>query len=84
VTQTTDADGRQITYSYDKRGRQTGETWLNSSGVTIDLVAFTYNADGEMTGADNPNAKGTFTYLCSGQPKDDDFCKGCPGGLPQV
>ena len=32
VTETTDADGRQITYSYDQLGRQTGESWLNGWG----------------------------------------------------
>jgi YD repeat-containing protein len=71
VTETTDADGRQITYSYDKLGRQTGETWLNSSGVVIEQVTFTYDADGEMTGADNPNATETFTYDNGGNLETD-------------
>jgi len=30
ATQTTDADGRVITYSYDSRGDQTGQSWLRA------------------------------------------------------
>ena len=58
---TTDADGRRTTYSYDSLGRQTGESWL-SGGSAIYQATFTYDADGELTGADNPNATVTFSY----------------------
>ena len=62
VIETTDADGRETTYSYDQMGDQTGETWLNGDDEAIYIATFTYDADGEMTGADNPNATETFTY----------------------
>ena len=62
MTETTDADGRETTYSYDQMGDQTGETWLNGDDEAIYIATFTYDADGEMTGADNPNATETFTY----------------------
>ena len=55
VTETTDADGRQITYSYDQLGRQTGESWLNSMGTSIYNATFTYDADGEMKTAADAN-----------------------------
>ena len=62
MIETTDADGRQITYSYDQLGDQTGETWLNGDDARSTMATYTYDADGEMTGADNPNATETFTY----------------------
>jgi RHS repeat-associated protein len=61
LVDTTDADGRRTTYSYDQLGRETGETWL-SGGTAIAHVTFAYDADGEMTGADNANATVTFSY----------------------
>ena len=35
VTDQTDRDGRRTTFSYDSGGRETGETWLTSSGGTL-------------------------------------------------
>jgi YD repeat-containing protein len=31
LTDTTDRDGRRVTYSYDSGGRQSGETWVGAS-----------------------------------------------------
>jgi YD repeat-containing protein len=62
ATEATDADGWQITYSYDQVGDQTGETWLNGDDEAIYIATMTYDNDGEMTGVDNPNATETFTY----------------------
>ena len=62
VTSTTDADGRQITYSYDQLGRQTGESWLNSMGTSIYNATVTYDADGEMKTAADANGTLTMAY----------------------
>ncbi len=45
LTDTTDEDGRRTTYSYNADGDQTGETWLNSSGHSIYIATYTYDAD---------------------------------------
>ena len=49
LTDTTDADGRRTTYSYDADGDQTGETWVGTSPA--EKITYTYDADNEMTGA---------------------------------
>jgi YD repeat-containing protein len=49
LTDATDRDGRRRTYSYDSGGRVTGETWLDSSGGTTNLVSYGYDADSELT-----------------------------------
>ena len=79
---TTDADGRRTTYAYDQLGRETGETWL-SSGTPIYQATFTYDADGEMTGADNPNATVTFTYDNGGN-LETEATSGPGSGQPSV
>ena len=50
------------TYSYDQLGRQTGESWLNSSGTSIYNATFTYDSDGELTTAADPYATLTMSY----------------------
>ena len=42
LTDTTDQDGRRTTYSYDKDGAQTGESWVNGSGTAIYIATYTY------------------------------------------
>jgi RHS repeat-associated protein len=60
VTQITDADGRVIQYSYDAGDRLTGEVWKNASGVTVNVVTYSYdNNDNLLTAADY---NGTLTY----------------------
>ena len=49
VTGTTDANGRQITHSYDLLGRNTGESWLTSSRGILSMITYTYDKDGELT-----------------------------------
>jgi hypothetical protein len=34
---------------------------LSAAGEAIEITTFTYDSDGEMTGADNPSATETFT-----------------------
>ena len=76
LVDTTDADGRRTTYSYDQLGDQTGETWVGAS--PSEKITYTYDSDKEMTGAADSFATLTFTYLCSGQPQVDDFFGGKP------
>jgi RHS repeat-associated protein len=71
VIETTDADGRTVTYSYNQLGDQTGQSLLNAAGEAIEITTFTYDSDGEMTGADNPSATETFTYDNGGNLKTE-------------
>ena len=64
LTDTTDADGRRTTYSYDADGDQTGETWVGSS--PSETITYTYDADNELTGAADSYATLTFTYDSGG------------------
>ncbi len=67
VIGTTDANSRQVTYSYDLLGRQTGETWLTSSGGNLESITYTYDKAGEMTNAQDPNSLITLTYDSGGR-----------------
>ena len=64
LTDTTDADGRRTTYSYDADGDQTGETWVGAS--PSEKITYTYDADNELTGATDAYATLTFTYDSGG------------------
>ena len=64
LTDTTDADGRRTTYSYDADGDQTGETWVGAS--PSEMITYTYDADNELTGAADAYATLTFTYDSGG------------------
>ena len=66
LTSTTDRDGRVTTYSYDSGGRETGETWLNSSGGTTNVVTYSYDADSELTNVSDNSATLTMTYDSGG------------------
>jgi YD repeat-containing protein len=59
---TTDRDGRVTTYSYNSGGQQTGETWLDRSGGTTNLITYTLDADNELTVISDNYATLTFTY----------------------
>jgi YD repeat-containing protein len=48
LTDTTDADGRRTTVSYNADGDQTGETWVSASPA--EAITLTYDADYELTG----------------------------------
>ena len=67
LVDTTDADGRRTTYSYDSLGDETGETWLNSSGGAIYTATLTYDSARELTGADDADATLTMAYDSDGQ-----------------
>ena len=64
LTDTTDADGRRTTLSYDANGNQTGETWVGASPA--EKITYTYDADNELTGALDSFATLTFTFDSGG------------------
>ena len=64
MTDTTDADGRRTTFSYNADGDQTGETWVVRSPSK--KITYTYDADNELTGAADSFATLTFTYDSGG------------------
>ena len=64
LTDTTDADGRRTTYSYNADGDQTGETWVGAS--PSETITYTYDSDNELTGAADRYATLTFTYDSGG------------------
>jgi YD repeat-containing protein len=54
-----DRDGRTRNFSYDALNRKTGETWLNSSQATVNLLTYGYDAaDNLLTSADYHGAYG--------------------------
>jgi RHS repeat-associated protein len=67
LVDTTDRDGRRTTYGYDADGRETGESWLSGTGTTLELITYSYDNVGRMTGATDPNAVLTFTYDKDGE-----------------
>ena len=67
VSSTTDADGRVIQYSYNNNDQVTGEVWKNSSGATVNLQTFTYDADGNLLTAADVNGTVTYTYNANDQ-----------------
>ncbi len=62
LTQTTDADGRVIQYSYDVDDRVTGEVWLNASGVTVNVVTYSYDNNANLLTAADYNGTVTYSY----------------------
>ena len=64
MTGSTDNLGRQIDYQYNKDGQLTGETWYSATGVLNQTLTFTYDHDGNQTGAANGN--GTYTLSNNG------------------
>ena len=45
----------------------TGETWVNSSGTTVDVFNYTYDADGELTAVSDDNSSYEYTYNADGE-----------------
>jgi RHS repeat-associated protein len=66
LTSTTDRLGRRTDYAYDDDGRRTQEKWWSApdpvSGVVtlLDTRTFTYDANGNLTGA--ANGLGAYSY----------------------
>ena len=59
VSTVTDADGREQVFHYDADNRLTAATWLSSAGVTVNLLTYTYDNNGnQLTAADY---SGTYT-----------------------
>lgn len=67
LTDRTDRAGRRTTFAYDAAGRRTRERWLDGSGGTLRTITFTYDAEGQLTGATDPDATLTFTYDSAGR-----------------
>jgi YD repeat-containing protein len=49
LTDTTDADGRRTTFSYDADGDQTGETWVGAS--PSEKITYTYRSSAATKGS---------------------------------
>ena len=82
LTDETDFDDRRVTFSYDNNGRETGETWFNASGGSTNLLTYTYDNVGDMTGAADSSATLTFTYDSGGNQLTAETSS--PGGQPDV
>ena len=73
LTQTVDADGRAIQYTYDKLGRETQEDWYasvdqsgNPAGGPTETINYAYDHDGNLTSASDHAATYAFSYYASG------------------
>ena len=59
VSTMTDADNREQVFHYDADNRLTAATWLSSTGMTVNLLTYTYDHDSnQLTAAD---ASGTYS-----------------------
>ena len=66
------ANSYNISYTYDPVGNRT--LLVNGGAVTTN----TYNAGNELVTSQTSAGVTTSTYLCSGQPQDDDFFRRTP------
>jgi YD repeat-containing protein len=48
LIETTDRNGREIDYTYDKLDRNTSETWLDEAGNPIRTLNFQYDAANQL------------------------------------
>jgi RHS repeat-associated protein len=62
LTQGTDRDSRVINYSYDNANRETGAVWLSAAGVTVNIVTYGYDNNGNRTNAADFNGTLTYTF----------------------
>ena len=49
MTSEIDADGRTQSFGYDAMGHETSNVWYNSSGTQVEDIEFGYDANGNMT-----------------------------------
>jgi RHS repeat-associated protein len=62
ATSTTDANGRLIQYSYDNDDRLTGEVWKSAAGVTLNVLTYTWDNDGNLRIAANSAGTEAYSY----------------------
>jgi len=62
MTSATDRIGQRIAYSYDLLNRETGETWYNAAGTSVNNLTFTYDANDNLLTAVNNAATNTMAY----------------------
>ena len=60
-TQEIDRDGRVRDFTYDDLNRQTAEKWMDGSTV-LETFSYSYNADGQLTSASNPDSAYAYAY----------------------
>ena len=54
--------GRRRDRTYDAAGRLVSETWVSSSGTTVNTLAYSYDAAGNQLTASDQNGAYTMTY----------------------
>src|SRR5262249_27648846 len=62
LTDKTDFAGQRTTYSYNRAGWRTGETWVSGSYT----ATYTYDKAGELTAAADPNSSYSYAYYNDG------------------
>jgi RHS repeat-associated protein len=59
----TDPDGHTISYVYDADNEVKTETWMNpSGGSALNVITYTYNADGDVTQIQDANSKYAYSF----------------------
>jgi RHS repeat-associated protein len=61
-----DRNGRRRTFEYDALNRRTAENWMDGSAV-VRRIEFSYDAAGNLTGAQDPDARYTLDYDIAGR-----------------
>jgi RHS repeat-associated protein len=62
VSQTIDADGQTIYFTYNSDEQLTQEVWKNSSGTAVNTLVYSYDAQGNELTAGAASGTYTFTY----------------------
>jgi RHS repeat-associated protein len=62
VISITDRLGRKREFTFDANNRVTAETWKNTSNLTVQTQGFSYDANGNLLTATDPDGSYTFTF----------------------
>ena len=84
LVQKTDADGRVTLFAYDALNRETGEQWYDSSDNLSNVIAYTYDLDGELYTAGDDSSSYTYGYNSLGQQISVDNNGSQTNGTPGV
>lgn len=82
LIQITDRNQRVRAFTYDELNRQTEEQWQDALGNTERMIAFTYDAVGQLLTATDPDSTFAYTYDAAGRLTTVDTT-GTPG-VPDV
>jgi RHS repeat-associated protein len=82
LRETTDRNGRAIRYAYDALDRRTLEQWLDGAGAAVRSLAYSFDATGQLTSAQDP--EGIYNYLYDAAGRMTQMVQGSHPGVPEI